>query len=179
MTDPQKAEIRRLAAEGQSHRKIAEKVGVSHVTVGKVLKEPLPNALSQHLRNRPPATPPPEASEEPADDAPALVQVRYLVSEAREQIRKANAIGDSQLAQRQVRNAAYLSNVLARLEKVEAADSDLLRFSKREIDQAMASLLERVRAVCDRPLLCAECSRQLSVDLGTAGGRGGVGTETA
>jgi hypothetical protein len=39
----------------------------------------------------------------------------------------------------------------------------VLRVSKSEIDEAMAAVKARVAQLCERPLLCAECGRKLSV----------------
>jgi hypothetical protein len=94
---------------------------------------------------------------------------------------EANRVINPKLAQQLGRDAASLANTIARLEKGEEDDSDQLRFSRRDIDQAMAGLLERIAAAAERckvagGLLCARCSRELSVDLGT-GGVGSVGSD--
>ena len=100
-------------------------------------------------------------------DAPAIDTVRTLMAYAREQVVVASAQNNAELAQRHTRNASALASVLARLEKVEAAGSDDLRTPRSTIAAIRADLTGRIAALQERPLLCAHCSRALSVMWGT------------
>jgi transcriptional regulator with XRE-family HTH domain len=169
VTDAERAEVHALKRAGLSLREIAKRVGYSRPTITAVLTEPDP-ALFQV----PPAhmAPPAAADQEvdaPPADAPALDQVRFLIAQARAGLTDALAVGNSGLAQRQTRNAAALMSVLARLERTAADESDAVRISAAEAKQIQAQLFERMRAHLERPLLCAECNRKLSVRWGTEG----------
>lgn len=180
MTAPStEAEILRMASEGVSHREIARRLGnVSRTTVARVLKkhaERAPAAAvaerAAKLRKQIPPEPPAPAAVDAS--APAIDQVRALMADARAQLDAAQAIGDSVTAQRCTRNSAALASVLARLERIEHADSDVLRISRPEIDEAIAGVYARVAAMLDRPLVCAKCSRELSVEIaGVVGDKG-------
>lgn len=161
MTSADESKIRDLAAAGVSMREIARQVGYSRTTVAKVLAKP---EIPAHMQ--PPAAPDPSTF---ATETPAIDTVRELLRDARSQVATASAVGDSQLAQRHTRNAAALASVLARLERVEATDSDVLRISRAEIKEIDESLRERIAAIVSRPLLCEHCSRELSVSWGTGG----------
>ena len=163
LTRDEESAIRDRAAAGLSSRAIAREFNVSHTTIGKVLAAATPPAtLPDHMA--PPLTPAPVA----ASDAPALVVVRELLAEARAGFANAAAIGNSAEAQRFGRTAAGLTPVLARLEREQREDADVLRLSRSDIDAAMRGVRERVAAILARgELRCADCSRALSVRFGT------------
>jgi hypothetical protein len=86
---------------------------------------------------------------------------------------EAQRVVNPKLAQQLGRDAAQLANTVARLERGESDDADELRFSRRDIETAMSGLLEKVAGAVERcrlvgGLLCARCSRELSVELGTS-----------
>jgi|SRR6185369_4969760 len=118
----------------------------------------------QALAGRAPA--PPE--QEPDADPGTLEAMRAILTRTIREV-EAQRIINPKLAQQLGRDVGTYAAIVSRLEKGAEDDADQLRFSRREVDQAMTALLERVKAVCDRPLLCAECSRKLSVDWGTGG----------
>ena len=166
MTDDEKREIHRLAGEGLSARAIARLVESTHPTIAKILASPPPPLeLPAHMAR---LTPPIEADDAPADDAPAIVQARYLMKEARAALRSAQACGDGQLAQRQTRNAAFLMNVLARLEASEAENQGGFAISLEEVNRTRDSIRERIKSITARgPVRCAKCARELSIFFGT------------
>jgi hypothetical protein len=169
LSPEQQAEAVACVRAGQSQRAVGKRFGVSQPTIAKYLERApaaLPASRTGAFERRPPATQPDDAP--PADNAPAITQARFLLAEAREQIRRANAIGDGQLSQRQTRNASYLTNMLAKLEKVEAQGSDTFSIPRAEIDATMVRLTQRIKTITSRPLLCAGCSRSLSVAWGNA-----------
>ncbi|HYQ00003.1 MAG TPA: helix-turn-helix domain-containing protein [Polyangiaceae bacterium] len=168
MTDAERAEVHVLKRAGLSLREIAKRVGYSRPTITAVLKESDPAEFQAPAHMAPPAAPDQEVDAPPAD-APALDQVRFLIAQARAGLTDALAVGDSALAQRQTRNAAALMSVLARLERTAADESDAVRISSAEAKQIRAQLFERLSAHLDRPILCTECNRKLSVRWGTEG----------
>lgn len=192
MTTNQKNEVRRLAATGASTREIAEAVGLSHTAVGKFLRRERaatgnppsvetpaeqPSAFLARLRaecegKTPNTEAPSERTAEPPPDGltdPDLLSfVRSSMRAAQGLAGEARAAGNFAAGQRATRDAAAFAAIAARLEKVERADENVLRISRAEIDAAYESVLEKARIVCERPLLCADCGRRLSVRL--AGG---------
>lgn len=185
MTAPStEAEILRMAGEGVSHREIARRLGnVSRTTVARVVKRHAERkpaaAIAERARKVRAHMAPPDPIAPPSAvdaSAPAIDQVRALMADARAQLDAATAIGDSITAQRCTRNSAALASVLARLERIEHADSDVLRISRAQIDEAIAGVYARVEAMLDRPLVCAKCSRELSVEIAgvDAGDKGGA-----
>ena len=161
MTAAQRLQIHTLHCGGMSDRAIAKIVKLAHTTVARVLAQPAPAELL------PPA--PADLDDDdgaPDDDAPALDQARYLMKQAREGLRAANASGDAQLGQRQTRNAAFLANVLARLEGVERDTGGGFYLQAGDIAEANGALNDRLKALAERgagTLRCADCNRALSV----------------
>lgn len=163
MTGAETAEIHALKAAGLSLREISRRVGVSRPTVTKILAEPPPVPAHMAVASVP------DMADAPAENAPAIEHARYLVDAARAALVEAQAVGDANLAQRHTRNLAGLLSVLARLERTERAEEDAIRISRAEVATIERSLRERIAATLSRPLLCAHCSRALSVSWGTEG----------
>ena len=111
----------------------------------------------------------PDAAASLDESADALTITRELLTDARRELARAQAVGNSLVAQRYSRNAAALARALADLERRSVDDSDVLRVSRSEITAAMSRVRERVRKLAERPLLCQDCGRALSVMLGTEG----------
>jgi hypothetical protein len=159
-------QVFQLSEEGLSTRAIARVVGTSHTTVARVLREPPPPPaeLPAHMAPSAPLVIPLDAS---SSDAPALVVVRELLAEARAQFAAASACGDSASAQRYARTAAGLTPVLARLEREDREVDGAVRISPGDAAKTRDAMFERIKSICNRPLLCAKCSRELSVFWGT------------
>lgn len=87
----------------------------------------------------------------------ALQKVQFKIAD------EAFAIGNYSAAQKSMRDATQTALAIARIEKELRSDGDQLHISKAEIDAAKKSYRERVRTLLDRPLLCAHCSRELSI----------------
>jgi transposase-like protein len=81
---------------------------------------------------------------------------------------QALAEGNQTVAARVGRDLTALIRDLRNAEKTMRTDENVMHVSRAEIDAAYASVLEKARVVCDKPLLCSECGRRLSVRL--AGG---------
>jgi hypothetical protein len=92
-----------------------------------------------------------------------------MMNRALQRSAAAEAAGNFASAQRDSRDAAAMAVVLARLTRSEAEDRDVMRISRSEVTTIEESLQDRWAAILSRPLLCAECSRALSVSWGTAG----------
>ena len=112
----------------------------------------------------------------PAPPAPAISIGTDLASDTRalvnDMLRRAvdyEAAGNMTAAQRQRRDAATIMPVLARLEREHREDSDVVRISRAEAKAIDDNLRERIAATLNRPILCAHCSRALSVRWGTEG----------
>ena len=113
----------------------------------------------------PPAPAPPSA---PVDVAPppprnALEATQRQMARLDALADSASAAGHHEAAVSATRNSALLAPVLARLEKGREDDRDHVRYSRAEIAEALAGLRARVASLLDRPLLCADCGRKLSV----------------
>lgn len=138
-------------------------------------QQPKPGALAADLGKRAEArAAAPAEPEAPPVDAvtsqeDALAFTRRMLADTLKRAKDAEVVGNYSAAQRAGRDASALVTVLARLEKTTADEDDAVRVSRKEIDETMAQLEERMRAICDRPLLCSECSRELSIDWGEGG----------
>jgi predicted transcriptional regulator len=109
-----------------------------------------------------------DANPEPEEaDADTLTTMRRMLQDTLKRAREAEAVGNFNTAQKSGRDAAALVNTITRLERLTAADADVLRISRVEIEERRKKVRERIRATLDRPLLCAECNRKLSVLWGT------------
>lgn len=167
MNPSQKKQVLAMAATGSSHREIAERIGVSHVTVGKYLRGA---GVSRNAGGRAEVPPPAETpAPDPSEAPPAAIEiVRELISKSRAEFRSATELGNANAARHFARTAAGLMPVLARLEREQNQDEHVLRIPRTEIAEAMGSVREKLAAIASRPLLCAHCSRQLSVEWGTS-----------
>lgn len=121
-----------------------------------------------------PAAPPapsesvPEAPAPAGEDPPeALVEIlrRQLVKAERDAAEQ-SALGNTKSAAQYARMIAVFAPVIARLEDRLSEDRDVIKISRAELASAEARYRERVRALLDRPLLCAQCGRALSADWG-------------
>lgn len=158
-----------LHAEGLSNRAIGRALESNHTRVAAVLAEgPPPAELPAHMRPAQPLTiaaPSPAAAASETPDA--LTTVRELLAEARAQFAAASASGDSANAGRYARTASGLMPVLARLEREDREVDGAVRITPAEAAKTRDSLTERIKAICNRTLLCSKCSRELSVFWGT------------
>lgn len=160
---------------GCSYREAGETLGVTAPTIQRWKKE---------TAAAPPKPPPsePAPADLPAHMAPppavaALVVGEDLIASTRAMVNRmltrsaaSESAGSYASAQRDSRDAANLMIVLARLEKLGADDADVVRVTRADVAKIEESLKERIAAICNRPLLCAECSRALSVRWGTGSG---------
>lgn len=187
-----KAQIKAAAIEaifegGATAREVAHEIGVSEGTVHRWCA-----AEKQRLADE--GLPDPRASATPRDPKPTrgadaqpsedgeratsqalqaiidggddLAQLQALYREQIESAALAKRDGNWVAAQRMMKAATDLAPTIARLKKASTDESELMKISRSEIDQAMAGVRQRVAQYASRPLLCAHCSRELSVMQG-------------
>jgi hypothetical protein len=168
VTDPERHEIHDRRAKGESIRQIAKGTGWGRTTISRVLAEPLPApaALPDHMQPESLAT---DLGPGPSASDPAIEQVRFLLSTCRAQLDQAQRLGDRSSAARLTRDAAYLTNTLSKLERLESADEDVFRISRSEVAAIDEQMRDRIAAILARPLHCAQCARALSVNMAMGG----------
>jgi hypothetical protein len=118
----------------------------------------------------------PEAADDSIDDDP-LRALQKMQAQMQRDAATARAVGNVTAAQRSMTAAAGLAPVIARLLHASKDDASTLRISRVEIAQRRADGIDRVRKILERPLLCAKCSRELSIcwaGVEPAKGDGGV-----
>jgi len=126
------------------------------------------SAATERLRERQAG----RRSDEPAEEAPDLSKMslveltRHQYLQALKASATAQVTGDWSVAARHSKNAADLANTIARLEKAANENKDSVVLTPQELADAEHQLRDRVRAALERPLLCAHCSRQVSLDFG-------------
>lgn len=185
IADETKERILARIKQGIALREVARENGVSLDTVRRLVGEregEIPPSLSERLSKR---RPPKEESDapdnrmppefDPADMHGSIQKLfQWMLADAGRKAGVGDRHGQAQL------NAAVkaLAPILDRLERRQAEDRDVLRISRHEIEEGMAAVTERIAATLARPLLCAECSRRLSVEWGE-GGRTGSATGDA
>lgn len=175
----------RLAREavgcGISLRAVARQFGVSAPTISRWLKmtdaelAPDPGeadrvaaqaAIAGHV----------EGVEAEERDLAAEAVARYAGKTTREALKlmiadtiklsaEAQQTGNTTTAQRCMRDVGNLTTTLARIERAEREDGDALRIPREELKGARDRVLDRIRALAARPLLCAHCGRRLSVSM--------------
>jgi hypothetical protein len=165
-------QARALAAEGLSRRAIGDRLGVSHTTVGRLLRsggvaddDDAPPDTEREPRG-------PEAPDDTADEEiEMLARLKDMQRRALDRADRFEAAGDFTAAQRAERNAAIIAPAIMRAEREARAGEDTLTVSMAEIEQGIAEIEESYKAICDRPFVCAECGR--ATRLRDAGGKDG------
>lgn len=120
----------------------------------------------------PPVAPaPPDPPEEvDDDDATTLDRMRRMLSDLRRDAAAARKRGNTKDAQRTLRDSVALSATIVRLERAQQADGGAVHASRAEIEAALQRHRDNVRQLCERPLLCADCGRALSIKWGQGQG---------
>jgi hypothetical protein len=93
----------------------------------------------------------------------AMSVLKRAIRSNRELARAAAADGNMTIVSRCNRDLIGLVNHLKGLEKAQRTDENTLHVSRADIETAWESVLEKSRAVCEKPLLCAECGRKIAV----------------
>jgi hypothetical protein len=156
----EEAEIRALHASGFSARALARQIGCSHTTVQNVLRAGAAAA--------PPPSPPGDAEEFPSGAPDDLLDfARQMMRDSQRLASDARGVGNFAAAQKASRDSAAYLVIIARLQKAKGEDGDVVRVPRAAIADMMGTIRARVEAILDRPLLCAHCSRELSIEWGT------------
>ncbi len=156
---------------GASLREAAHTLGVSAPTIKRWIDEPPaamlapssipPAALPAHMK-------PPEAvAIVPLDTSDPRRMVEQLIGDIYAMIQTNRASGDTRQMGSLAATVSKLSVTMRQLNEAAQASADGITVSAAECARIEVSLAERIRAITNRPLLCAECSRELSVFWGT------------
>lgn len=129
-----------------------------------------PNPLAQALAEKRERAAAQAAAQPPALEIDATDTLGTLRALAADMLRQASAekLSNPKLSATLTRSASDVMNTIARVEKTTAEASDLIRFSRKELHDGAVAALERFKAICERPLHCARCARELSVEWGEA-----------
>ncbi len=149
------------ARRGIPHAQIAKVARVQPRTIGRWLSE----------ADAPPKPKPETAPASDPEPAPALVgdtldQMRGMLANSLAQSKAAERDSNHTAAQRYMAIATGLTNTIARLEKNQADNADELRIPRAEIDEAREMVRTRLMALAERPMLCADCGKKLSISYG-------------
>jgi predicted transcriptional regulator len=168
-------QARELRRVGCSFREIGDTLGVTAPTVKRWLDEP----ESEPPAPRSPLPAPSLPAHMHTPEAPALVPVntddpialvKQLIREQHAQIHADRAAGGRGTSiSSAVATLEKLTKTLKQLEEADRKSGDGITISGSDVARIRDSLEARVTAICNRPLLCANCSRALSVHYGTGG----------
>lgn len=164
---------------GRANTDIARELGLpeSTVRVWRKAAEAVPHVGPERVR-RPmpalaqvagPAPPPPEP--EPDEGVPLDLTdlegtfARFIMS-AEQNATRAARDGNHTAAQRGMRDAANMAMALARLTRERRRGEEQLVITREELEKTERTLRERVRALLERPLVCARCSREIAIGWG-------------
>jgi hypothetical protein len=164
---------------GSSYRDVAEVAGVSAATVKRwvdaAAQAPaapaVPADVQARARRLVERTSAPDVDDGPdplegVDPNDSLAYARAMRAAAIRNANIARREGNHTAAQRAMRDAAGMAPLIARLERDAREDTGILRLSVAELEQDTLRARERLEAMCERPLLCAKCSRELSAEWG-------------
>lgn len=169
------AQARELVAMGASLREAASTLGVSAPTIKRWLDAPAPAEPLPAPSSAPPPPAdlpahmkPPEAPPiVPLDTSDPRRMVEQLIGDIYSMIQSNRASGDTRQMGSLAATVSKLSVTMRQLDAQAQSAADGITVSAAEVARIEASLAERIKAICNRPLLCAECSRELSVFWGT------------
>jgi len=113
---------------------------------------------------------PPETPEDPGAPFDFEGSLQRMIRDAEKEARAHDLASNPRGAQAAMRRASELMKVLAQSEKRKPQDPDVLQFSRAEIDRGFAEVSALLAKLCERPVLCSECSRALSVKFGQGKG---------
>ena len=165
-----------MYSSGRTLADIGKEIGANASTISRWVKpKKKPSVSERAKRIAPPRAPaPPEdEEEEPEEERSTLENSKRMQRNMQKAADKAAADGNHTAAQRFMRDAAGMSAIIARLEKQSLEGSDVLHLSMQEIEDTMTGVRDRVATLASRPMNCATCSKELSIEYGVGKGRGG------
>lgn len=121
------------------------------------------NPLAAELEARKAAAPPPP----PVDTTDTLGTLRGLLESFMAEAHR-NQAGNPRLATTLAKSAADVLDQIRKIEHAKREDDSVIRIRREDIARAHAAALERYKALCDRPLHCADCGRKLAIAWGEA-----------
>lgn len=168
------AETKALALEylrqGMTHVEIARIAGIDPRTVRRwataAEKEVARKPITHEEMLRPAPSPLPDFDID--ENAPVGVGARKLWNANLKRVHQAMLTGDGRTEQQ---SSAVLSKMVPGMIKIEEAlraDADGVHVTAAELAEAQDFVRARLAAIAERPLLCANCSRALSIEWGTA-----------
>jgi transposase-like protein len=168
--------------EGHSYASVAEAAGVTEITVGRWVRaargpdEPKPLPIAQRAKvlldkahgatDPGPELPPPGPPIDPTDLPGTL---RSMMAQLLQDADRMRREGYEAKAVAAMAAAGRLAPTLKQLEAIAADGADMIRISQADIRALKVKMLERFKAICDRPLLCAKCNRELATEWGESG----------
>jgi len=178
--DEKRREIVEIFTTGvASMKEIAKSIGYTEETVRRIIVEARKKGEAPPAATDPPgaypgyAPPPahmaaPTVELEPVEipDEDSLTAARRMLYEAERRAKVYEQQGNYAAAQKTQRDAAAFMNIVARLEKAQAASGDAVVIPRAQIEAKMMQLKDRIRSMQERPLLCKECNRKLSIEWG-------------
>jgi len=189
LVDEKYAKARRLRATGMPPRHIATMLKVSEAWVKKATKDIRPGSVPAEADEPapetprelppPPPAPPPEPPRPKAVDGPrtaeGALQLAYQsYDDALELARKAKEDGNTSAAARAQGLMQTALDTIRKLQKGLEQDTDTVSWPRDAHARAMQSVRERVQALCNVPLQCPDCGRELRVRLASEGSKEGL-----
>jgi hypothetical protein len=160
---------------GHAVREVAAAAGVSFASVARWAREAKPDvpadmqARARRLVSRSEGAPDRDYGPDPMQGVDESDSLAYAKAQRASMIRASRIAqdeGNHTAAQRALRDASGMSLLIARLERDARTDAEILRLSVSDLEADTAAARELLAAICERPLLCANCSRALSADWG-------------
>lgn len=101
------------------------------------------------------------------DDDDDLEQMRQIRRELKASARAAKKVGNTTAQGRALAQAAVVGNNIARIKAASGDTEGSVTMTLTEIAEVEDRLIAKAKALSARPVLCAHCNRQLSIDYGT------------
>lgn len=158
-----------VTVENYTLRDAAEQCGVSHVTVERWVKaSPVVReaAAARDAEAEAPGDTEPELPIAAGGEFDTIPELKTMLSSFLRSAREARLEGKHREAAALSGHAARLAPTIARLEAAANTDPGAIRISPEERAAAEARVHEMIAAAAARPLLCAHCSRALSLQWG-------------
>jgi hypothetical protein len=164
-------QAREMRRRGLSPLTISRQLACSRSWVDNVTRDiikgesgPESEAAPVAVRPEPPApVPQPDAPTRP--QLPLLDLLRESLDRARDTAEQAKLDGNTPARQRAERDMVEITDQIRKATKAQAEDVDVIKYPREVLLAAMASVRERVTTLCNVPLTCQHCGRELRVTL--------------
>jgi hypothetical protein len=163
---------------GASLREAAATLGVSAPTIKRWVESPADPAPRAAPASAPPSAPPPAglpahmkppevSAIVPLDTSDPRRMVEQLIGDIYSMIQHNRASGDTRQMGSLAATVSKLSVTMRQLNEAAQSAADGVVVSPADAAKSRDAMFQRIKAICNRPLLCTECSRELSVFRGT------------